>query len=143
MASTFKSVEVTRGDTIRAVTPGIYSVYGHYTLAGTSLVVNDVIQMVSVPIGARVIQVILDAGATDNAGTSGALCVGDGNTAARYISTNIPASQTGGIVRANVAGYDRTAYTVNDTIDIKVITAPQTGYTTSVLSMVALLAIDN
>ena len=40
MSSTFYSVEVTRGDVPRAVTPGVYSVYGHYTLAGTSLIIE-------------------------------------------------------------------------------------------------------
>ena len=45
--------------------------------------------------------------------------------------------------KANAPGFERTAYTVNDTIDIKCITAPETGLTTSVISLVALLAIDN
>ena len=75
MASLFYSVEVTRGDTPRACTPGVYSVYGHYTLAGTSLVINDVIQMVSVPLGARVIDVILDIDDVDT-GSQFGLCRG-------------------------------------------------------------------
>ena len=142
MASTFKSVEVTRGDTIRAVSPGVYSVYGHYTLAGTSLVINDVIQMVSVPLGARVIDVILDAGSLDS-GTTVGVCVGDGGTTNRYITVTTLFQNASGITRANTVGYTRTQYTVNDTIDVMVVTAPQTGLTTSVISMVALLAIDN
>lgn len=141
MASTFYSVEVTRGDTVRAVTPGLYSVYGHYTLAGTSIVVNDVVEMVSVPLGARVVDVILDIGDCDT-GTSCGLVVGDGGTTNRYI-TATTLGVTGGIAHANAVGYDRTAYTVNDTIDIKFITAPETGLTTSVMSLVAILAIDN
>ena len=141
MASTFYSVEVTRGDVPRACTPGVYSVYGHYTLAGTSLVINDVIQMCAVPLGARVIDVVVDVGDCDG-GTSAGLVVGDGGTTNRYI-TATTLGQAAGIARANAPGYTRTAYTVNDTIDIKFITAPETGLTTSVISLVALLAIDN
>ena len=141
MASLFYSVEVTRGDTPRAVTPGVYSVYGHYTLAGTSLVINDVIQMVSVPLGARVIDVILDIDDVDT-GSQFGCAVGDDGTTNRYI-TNTTLGRSAGIARANGATYERTAYTVNQTIDVFVVTAPQTGITTSVISLCALLAIDN
>lgn len=144
MASTFKSVEVTRGDVPRAVTPGVYSVYGHYVLAGTALVINDVIQMINVPAGARVLEVKLNTERLDT-GTSGGVCVGDGTLTNRLLTVNTTACRTGGLFSMNVGGTTGAffQYTVNDTIDILCVTAPETGVTTATVSLVATLAIDN
>lgn len=142
-ASTFKSVEVTRGDVPRAVTPGVYSVYGRYTLNSAALVANDVIQMVAVPAGARVLDVTVCLNDLDS-GTSVGVVVGDGSVTNRFITVTTQ-GVTGGVLRMNQVGTTGAffQYTVNDTIDIKVATAPETGLTTSVVSLVALLAIDN
>jgi len=141
--TTYKSTQVTRGDSVRAVTPGVYSVYGSFKIT-TALTTGDVIQMCAVPIGARVIDVKVEVPRWDT-GTSGGFCVGDGTTTNRFI-TATTAGQTGSsntIVQYNVYGGNQTQYTVNDTIDIAVATAPQSGATNVTFTMVAVMAIDN
>ena len=151
MASTLYSTQVTRGDVPRAVTPGVYSVYGNWT-STTALVVNDVIQMCKVPLGARVLKIDLyvsdlDAGATPAI----TLDIGDGtDTASAYrFVQNSTIGQAGGSVTfpggtgaapSTGFGYQ---YTTNDTIDVKVSTAPQTAASTQTMKMVCMFSIDD
>ncbi len=148
MASIFKSVEVTAG-LKRYCASGVYALYGHYTLAGSALVINDVIQMVNIPAGARVLAVDLyvdrlDTGATPTI----TLDVGDGVTTNLYITLAVVGQSAVGQVTSKTATYGQASafavspYTSDDTIDILVHTAPQTGLTNSTVKLVALVSND-
>lgn len=127
MASTFTTAAT--ASTVPPRSPsaaGLTAVKATYT-AATALVVNDVIQMVKVPLGAVIYRVEL---AVDDLDTGAAivLAVGDGVVADRYI-TGSTIGQAGGVVTTNnVAGAGYT-YTADDTIDVKVTTAPAGGGT--------------
>jgi hypothetical protein len=147
MATTYKSTQVTQGDVPRAVTPGVYNSYGHYTITGSLLVINDVIQMVKVPIGARVLSIDLYTTDLDSGATPAVtLAIGDGSTTARFITAST-VGQAGGYIRfpsdsATTAAGVGYQYTVNDTIDILVVAAPQTTATTFSFKMNVLFSID-
>jgi len=112
---------------------GVQSVTETYE-AGTALVIDDIIQMVKVPAGATVLDIILSVDDLDS-GTTIVLDVGDGSDDDRYIlGTTI--GQGGGTVRlgsgvvgaaaASAHGY---TYSAEDTIDVHVDTAPSGGGT--------------
>jgi hypothetical protein len=103
-----------------------------------ALALNDVIQMVKVPNGAVVSNVVL---ATDDLDTHGTptivLDVGDGGDTDRYID-GATVGQAGGVTdSSNLAiggiGYE---YTDEDTIDILVQAAPATGATSGTLKLI-------
>lgn len=121
MASTFESSKVADGIPTRTLN-GLNSVKATYNVA-TALVVNDVIKMVKVPKGARIVDIILACGVLDTDGTPAVvLAVGDGTTAGRFI-TGSTVGQAGGVVRLGVAAGLGYVYTADDTIDIKATTA--------------------
>ena len=134
MASTFTTDKVGSG-----VQPlagiGSHAVYAEYELAA-ALVVNDVIQMVKVPAGARITEVILTVDDLDS-GTQLVLDVGDGSDQDRFIKQS-SIGQTGGTVRLGsgiIDGACNYKYTADDTIDVKVQTAPQTGATSGTVCL--------
>lgn len=90
----------------------------------TALIINDVIQIMKVPKGARVCEMVLTVTDLD-AGTNIVLAVGDGVDDDRYISGST-IGQTGGTVRLGSGIITNTSaftYTADDTIDVKVTTA--------------------
>lgn len=103
---------------------------------------NDVIQMLKIPRGARVLEVVLTSTDMDTNGTpTWAMEVGDGGDTDRFIaSTTI--GQTGGTVRmgTNIAGTNY-QYTADDTIDIKV-TAVAATFAAGSLSLIVMYRID-
>jgi len=107
---------------------GVIAVVSKYTQAA-AYVINDVIQMVKVPKGAVILDVALSCEDLDTHATPTiVLEVGDGEDTDRYI-TGSTIGQAGGLAslaRYNGHGYQ---YTANDTIDVKVTTAPATGTT--------------
>ena len=126
---------------------GLCSVSGAFNIAtvgeggGTTLVINDVIQMVKVPIGAVVLDLILDCADID-ASTTITLSVGDGDSTARYIAAST-VGRAGGIVRLSVTGSTQTAYTVEDTIDILVAAAAtSTAVTTGIIKLTVFYTMD-
>lgn len=137
MATTYSSTAVAA--TVPPRTPssaGLTAVKATFT-ATAALVVNDVIQMVKVPLGAVIYGVELSVDDLDS-GAAIVLAVGDGADDDRFI-TGSTIGQAGGVTRANnVAGAGYT-YTVDDTIDIKVTTAPAGGGT-GVLRLTVLFA---
>lgn len=145
MASTFKSVEVTRGD-FRYNEKGVYPLYGTYELAA-ALVQNDVIQMVNVPAGATVLFAQLF---TDDLDTNQApaieLDVGMGDDTNKFIRDAL-VGQAGGWVNSIEATYGNVdgfcyKFTADDTIDVKVKTAPGTGAATGTLTLMVLVCND-
>lgn len=133
MATTYKSPSCTAA-TARPARAGIgpewvYDVFE----ASVALVIDDIIQMVPVPLGATVLEVILSVDDLDS-GAALVLDVGDGDDDDRYILGST-IGQTGGTVRlgsgiaANGANCQAYEYTAEDTIDIHVDTAPAGGGT--------------
>jgi len=83
---------------------------------GFTLVENDIIEMVKVPIGAIVTDVMLLTGAL---GASVTADVGDGTTEDLYISAaNVAAASVTRMESTGLAGVPK-QYTVADTIDVK------------------------
>lgn len=132
MATTYSSSRV--ASTVNPRT-NINMTYDYATYeASVALVLNDVIQMVPVAAGARVLDVICSVDDLDS-GASIVIDVGDGTTSGRFISGQTIA-QGGGTVRlgagiTGAAAADAAAYlySAEDTIDIKVTTAPAGGGT--------------
>lgn len=104
------------------------SVYKEYTfLAAPAL--NDVVQMVKVPSGAIVTNVVLGADDLDTNGTPLiVLDVGDGSDTDRFID-GATSAQAGGTsaALAGTAGSFGYQYSADDTVDILVQVAPATG----------------
>ena len=129
MASTLYASKVGSGVQPRANIE-LTEVHATYSLSA-ALVVNDVIQMVKIPAGATVISVTLAAADLDSSGTPAiVLTVGDGDDTDRFITTAVGTiAQAGGVCRLdNPVGLNH-KYTADDTIDVKVTTAPGTGAT--------------
>lgn len=127
MASLLKSALVGTGLAARVTHTGVITRIATYEfLTGTPNVVNDVIQMVPVPIGATVLNVEL---ACNILGASTILAVGDGDQVDRFIKGS-DVSILGGTARlgaGQTAATQLTAYgykyAADDTIDVKVTTA--------------------
>lgn len=98
--------------------------YVTYEVTTGELEANDVIQMLPVQKGAIILEVILAVDDLDTDGTPAVvLSVGDGDDDDRFV-TAAATAQAAGVVRLNnVAGLLH-KYTANDTIDVKVQTAP-------------------
>jgi hypothetical protein len=103
-----------------------------------ALALNDVVQMVKVPAGAIVSNVVL---ATDDLDTNGTpaivLDVGDGGDTDRYIDGST-VGQAGGITDSSNLAIDGIGYTysVEDTIDVLVQVAPATGATSGTIKLI-------
>ena len=147
MATTYQSNAVKAGYGIspRMVEKGDFSVIAVFE-AATQLIVNDVIQMLKVPAGATVVDLKLAVDDLDS-GTACVLAVGDGTVADRFISGST-IGQGGGVVElgagvtgaaaADLAGYK---YAAEDTIDVKVTTAPAGGGV-GTIKLIALLTME-
>jgi hypothetical protein len=107
----------------------------------TSLVVNDVIQMVPVPKGAVVHEVILAVDDMDT-GTALVLDVGDDGDTDRFID-DAGIGQAAGVARLDsISGFNY-KYTAANTIDVLVQAAPETGTTTGTIKRVVFFSADN
>lgn len=113
---------------------GLVEVISEYAL-GAALALNDVLEMVKVPKGARIFDGWLNVPDLDTNGSPAIiLSVGDGGSTARYLSaSNI--GQAGGFARFAVAAGFGYTYTANDTVDILVATGPATGATSGTLTL--------
>lgn len=112
----------------------MHCVYGEYTLTTAAELgtINNVIEMVRVPKGARVVGMVVELPDNDG-GTSFTLDVGDGSSTARYLSASTLGQSAGfkstvDLVAATAFGY---VYTVEDTIDLLVHAAPASAAATS------------
>lgn len=141
MASTFTDGSKVASTVQARAGIDITAVYGTYEVA-VQVVVNDVYQMVKIPKGATVLEVINAMDDMDG-GSASVHDVGDGTTSGRFISGSTIA-QGGGVVRlgqgitgATAADCLNYAYTAEDTIDIKFTTAPaSTGTGTMKLAVI-------
>lgn len=130
MATTYQSSKVAAG-VMPVAGIGVHAVYATYE-AATQLVINDIIEMIKVPVGATIIDVKLSVDDLDS-GAACVLAVGDGTTATRFISSSTIGQGGGtvglgsGLTGAAAADALLYEYTADDTIDIKVTTAPAGG----------------
>lgn len=138
--ATYKTTRVSTPQPIRAG-QGVIQVSATYTVA-TALALNDIIEMVNVPNGARILEVILVADDLDTGGSPTiALEAGDGGDTDRFIkASNI--GQAGGVARMDNPAGGGYKYTANDTIDIKVSTGPATGATSVNVTLTAFYTLD-
>lgn len=141
MASTFSTGAVAANVQARSGI-GLQAVASSFTVTGgAALVLNDVIQMVKVPVGATIVEVILTSTDLDTS-TGIKLDVGDGNDTDRFIKQSL-VGQTGGVERMGFGVLDAThlnyQYSVEDTIDVKVQTAATgTAATTFTIGLVVI-----
>lgn len=127
--ATFQSNKVVDSIPARDALDGVQSVTGKYSLTA-ALVLNDVIQMVKIPAGHQVVDVILSADDLDTNGTPLiSLTVGDGDDTARFIAAST-IGRTGGVARLDQKAGLQKVYTAEDTVDVKVSAAPATGAVT-------------
>lgn len=127
MATTYSSSKVAATVPARA---GIDITAAYMTYeASVALVLDDIVQLVKVPLGATVLEIVLSVDDMDG-GSALVLDVGDGNDDDRYILGST-IGQGGGTVRlgsgitgATAAAALNYAYTAEDTIDLHVDTAP-------------------
>lgn len=137
MASTLYT---TKTSTTTIVPPracvGETSLWETYALAA-ALVVNDIIQMVKVQTGFTVLEVVLASADVDTHSTPTiVMTVGDDGDTDRYITTSVGTiGQGGGVCRLNNQVGHCYTYTADNTIDIKVTTAPATGATSGTISL--------
>jgi hypothetical protein len=90
-------------------------------------VINDVYQMIKVPLGARIIGWTLGSDDIDSNGTPLiTLSLGDGGSTARYVSASTLAQTGAAPVNALLKTGYGFVYTVDDTIDILCAAAPAT-----------------
>lgn len=141
--ATLKSAAVATGQQSRAGV-GVEIAFASYELVA-ALALNDVIQMVKIPAGATVCELLL---ATDDLDTGGSpalvLDVGDGDDTDRYIDGST-IGQTGGSARlgsgvsaATAANSFNYTYAAEDTIDVLAQVAPATGATSGTVSLMVI-----
>lgn len=136
MATTFTTTETGTGVSPRTAHNGVVAVKATYTVAA-ALVVNDVVQMVKVPKGAQVIDLVLTATDLDTAGPTLVFDVGDGGDTDRYIDGSTIGG-TGGTARLGSGITTNTpnhTYADDDTIDVLVQVAPTTGATSGTITL--------
>jgi hypothetical protein len=138
MASTFKSTKV--ATTIPAKSGiGVTCITATYALT-TNLIINDVIQVCTIPAGATILDATVATPDVDSA-TSLVWDLGDGDTTGRFISSST-VGQAAGVARLSVVGGLGYKYTAEDTIDYKVTTAPGTGVTSGTIRFMVLYTLD-
>lgn len=146
MATTYTSALASSNSAFTGPGGGVVFVREATYVPSTALVVNDVIQMIPVAEGERVLDVQLITEILDSDGTPAiVLDVGDGDDADRYIDGST-AGQTGGmsVLGSGITGdAEVTAlhklYTVADTIDVLVQVAPDVAVTDAVIRVRAFL----
>lgn len=132
--ATVQSSKVASSVPAREPHSGLFVIHASYSVpeTGDGTAAGDVIQMVKVAKGTKIIDVVLSCTDLDTAGPTGSMDVGDGDDVDRFIDgTTI--MQGGGIVRLgqgvaaaavdNAHGY---VYTQDDTIDVLVVAAATT-----------------
>lgn len=103
----------------KALVTGVNAVEGVYTIS-TALSNGDVIQMVRVPSGAKIVDVML---VVDHQNSASVFNVGDGGDVDRYIASR----STSGVAQINTLiglGY---SFSAEDTIDIQAVVTTATA----------------
>lgn len=152
MASVLQTALIKSGSQPHPITPSgahdVVAVRADYALSA-ALVVNDIIEMLELPPGMVVVDVILDTADLDTgttitlsvgilAGTVGDTTVANRTNGAQFIASST-IGQTGGIARLSVTGGTRVAPSDDRrSIGVSVPVAPTTGATTGTVSLTVL-----
>lgn len=143
MASIFYSPRTTPGSGVSVRQGlGLQAVSDSYTML-VAFVDEDVVNLVKVPGGATILELILDVPAlTDQADVTWDL--GDADTTGRYIAGGILGrSSAGGIARITVTGSSQYKYTVDTFIQFQIKTVPgATAVTDGVVKLSAIYTMD-
>lgn len=123
--TTYLSNKAQPGVAPKFLPAGAIAVCASYAFASAPSL-NDLVQMMKIPAGATVVDMILDSDDLDSNGTpTMKFDVGDTTTAARFIAAStIP--QTGGVVHTGVAAGTAYQYSADTWIYVKVNTAAAT-----------------
>jgi len=112
---------------------------GSYSLSGT-LLAGQVIPMLAVPSGARIVDVVLSSQALDS-GNSLKISIGDKTNPARYFDASSLA-QAGGTERLNLVDGIAYRYAKSDTVNVVVDVAPTIQSATGEFKLLVLYVID-
>jgi hypothetical protein len=126
MASAYKSTKITNQAPARAAIPGLNAVSEVFTFPAAP-VLNDTVEMVLLPKGAVLCDMVLDADDLDTGGTPTIMLqVGDGTTADKFIGASNVA-QAGGVARMDKKGNVGVPLAADTKAVVKVSTGPATG----------------
>ncbi len=117
----------------------VTSVTGEYTVS-SNLATNDIIEMVKIPAGARIIDVIASASAS--VGATATAVVGDQSDTDRFIASGQLGQGAAQLSRLNAATGNGYQYSAEDTIDITY-TSIATPATSGVLKLTALYTMQS
>jgi hypothetical protein len=136
--ATRSSSKVGAGTPAKGLRAGLVAVSAVYSVgAALSLSAGDVIQMINVPKGAKVVDIKVSGGSGD-----ALIAVGDGDSNARYIDYATMASASTTVrtisLHAKMIPYE---YSVDDTIDLYVSTV-SVGTITGGFHMTAIFSMD-
>lgn len=138
MATTYKATRAAAGQSAKTRT-GIVHDYSEFTISA-AFVINDVVQLFKIPTNARVLAFTLDLPILDtNVSPAAAIDVGDSANGANYYVSNLNAGTHFSVacfvtMTANgVAGTLGTRYAADDTLSLKIHTAPATGATSGTI----------
>jgi hypothetical protein len=145
LATTYYSADCTAGSGVQpraGKDRGI--VHKSETYTGTAnMVTSDVFQMVKIPKGAVVLDLIVAVTTKTDTGSNTILHVGDGVDTDRYHVQAAAVDNTTYFGRMNTAAsMSQYVYTADDTIDIIVATDPETSTTDFVLSLTVFYTFD-
>jgi len=112
---------------------------GEYSLSA-ALTLNQVIPMVPVPTGARILDTILSTDDLDG-GAGLTLDVGDGDDPDRFIAAS-DVGQGGGIARLGTHIGHLHRYAASDTVDVTVKAAPAAGVASGKIRLTVLYVIE-
>jgi hypothetical protein len=143
MTTPFYSTKTATGSGVQPRTNlALCSVSGTYTMLAAFLD-EDVVNLVTVPAGATVLEVILDVPAlTDQADVTWDL--GDATVTGRFILAGTEGrSSLGAIVRLSVVGSSQYAYTADTKIQFKIKTVPgATAVTNGTIKLTVIYTMD-
>lgn len=106
-----------------------------------ALVVNDKFEMVRVPSGATILEIVFST--TDMDQSTGLVYdVGDGGDTDRFIDS-AGVGQAAGVARLNAPGGFQYQYTSEDTVDVLVETAPTTSETSGTIKLGVIYSMNN
>jgi hypothetical protein len=94
---------------------------------GTNLLANDILEMVKVPAGATIQEIVLST--TGSLGATSTVEIGDGGDTDRFFAAANFGNGAAGLVRLGAAAGHGFKYTAEDTIDVRIATnaTPATG----------------
>lgn len=135
-ATTYTSSQAASTVNPRTCDGNVCAVAAVYEISA-AIVVNDVFQMVRVPAGATILEIVLQTDDVDSAGPSVVFDVGDGSSTDRFVDGCLTGQVAANDVACRINQVDghNYVYSAEDTIDIIAQAAPATSETTGTLRL--------